>query len=190
MSGWRVRARAMCRCARRKSVGGEIDDLAGRCDLVLIDAPCTGTGSWRRNPDAKWRMRPARWNSARRSRPRFSSARCRCSRPAVAIAYVTCSVLDEENGTQVRAFLARHPEFSVQPPADIAKALGERAAIFGKAARLSAEGILMTAAHDRDRRFLRQRAAAGRLSARRRINDWGYANTAIAPLFPGQKSPR
>ena len=41
-----------------KSVGGEIDDLAGRMDLVLIDAPCTGTGAWRRNPDAKWRMRP------------------------------------------------------------------------------------------------------------------------------------
>ena len=41
-----------------KSVGGEIDDLTGRMDLVLIDAPCTGTGAWRRNPDAKWRMRP------------------------------------------------------------------------------------------------------------------------------------
>src|SRR5262249_56351450 len=41
-----------------KSIGGEIDDLAGRMDLVLIDAPCTGTGAWRRNPDAKWRIRP------------------------------------------------------------------------------------------------------------------------------------
>ena len=41
-----------------KSVGTELDDLAGRLDLVVIDAPCTGTGAWRRNPDAKWRMRP------------------------------------------------------------------------------------------------------------------------------------
>src|SRR5205823_7939796 len=41
-----------------KSVGTQIDDLQGRMDLVLIDAPCTGTGSWRRNPDAKWRVRP------------------------------------------------------------------------------------------------------------------------------------
>ena len=41
-----------------KSVGNELDDLAGRIDLVLIDAPCTGIGTWRRNPDAKWRMRP------------------------------------------------------------------------------------------------------------------------------------
>src|SRR5258708_10252413 len=41
-----------------KSVGNELADLAGRADLVLIDAPCTGIGTWRRNPDAKWRMRP------------------------------------------------------------------------------------------------------------------------------------
>jgi 16S rRNA (cytosine967-C5)-methyltransferase len=60
------------------------------------------------------------------------------------IAYVTCSVLDEENGAQVRSFLARHPEFSIAPPADVASALGERAFMFGKAARLSDEGILMT----------------------------------------------
>ncbi len=60
------------------------------------------------------------------------------------IAYVTCSVLDEENGAQVRAFLLRHPEFAIQPPAEVANALGERAFMFGKAARLSEEGILMT----------------------------------------------
>ena len=60
------------------------------------------------------------------------------------IAYITCSVLDEENGAQVRAFLSRHPEFSVQPPAEVANALGERAFMFSKAARLSEEGILMT----------------------------------------------
>jgi 16S rRNA (cytosine967-C5)-methyltransferase len=60
------------------------------------------------------------------------------------IAYVTCSVLDEENGAQVRGFLARHPKFSLQPPADVAKTLGERAFMFAKAARLSDEGILMT----------------------------------------------
>ena len=41
-----------------KSIGNELDDLEGRIDLVLIDAPCTGTGAWRRNPDAKWRVRP------------------------------------------------------------------------------------------------------------------------------------
>jgi 16S rRNA (cytosine967-C5)-methyltransferase len=60
------------------------------------------------------------------------------------IAYVTCSVLDEENGAQVRAFLSRQPGFSLQSPADTANALGERAFMFAKAARLSDEGLLMT----------------------------------------------
>ena len=58
-----------------KSVGTELADLAGRLDLVLIDAPCTGTGTWRRNPDAKWRVRPGALEvSASRSRPRCSTA--------------------------------------------------------------------------------------------------------------------
>jgi 16S rRNA (cytosine967-C5)-methyltransferase len=60
------------------------------------------------------------------------------------IAYVTCSVLAEENGDQVRGFLARHPEFSVRPAAEVAQALGERALTFGQAARFSEEGITLT----------------------------------------------
>jgi 16S rRNA (cytosine967-C5)-methyltransferase len=127
-----------------KSVGGEIDDLAGRCDLVLIDAPCTGTGSWRRNPDAKWRMRPGALEQRQKEQAEILERAVPLLKTGGRIAYITCSVLDEENGAQVRAFLSRHPEFSLQPPADTAKALGERALMFGKAARLSAEGILMT----------------------------------------------
>ena len=57
---------------------------------------------------------------------------------------MTCSVLDEENGVQVRAFLGRHAEFSIQPPAEVIDVLGEHAFMFGKAARLSGEGITMT----------------------------------------------
>jgi 16S rRNA (cytosine967-C5)-methyltransferase len=60
------------------------------------------------------------------------------------IVYITCSVLEQENNAQVGDFLARHAEFSVQPPADVIQSLGERAFMFGKAARLSGEGILMT----------------------------------------------
>jgi 16S rRNA (cytosine967-C5)-methyltransferase len=127
-----------------KSVGGEIDDLAGRIDLVLIDAPCTGTGSWRRNPDAKWRMRPGALEQRQKEQAEILDRAVPLLKSGGRIAYVTCSVLDEENGAQVCGFLARHPEFSVQPPADVAKALGERAFMFSKAARLSDEGILMT----------------------------------------------
>ena len=60
------------------------------------------------------------------------------------IVYITCSVLEDENGGQVRAFLGRHPEFAVMPPAEIARPLGDRAFLFNKAARLGSEGLLMT----------------------------------------------
>jgi 16S rRNA (cytosine967-C5)-methyltransferase len=60
------------------------------------------------------------------------------------IAYITCSVLADENGGQVRSFLSRHSGFTAAPAADITAALGERAFLFGKAVRASAEGILMT----------------------------------------------
>ncbi|HEY1310047.1 MAG TPA: RsmB/NOP family class I SAM-dependent RNA methyltransferase [Pseudolabrys sp.] len=127
-----------------KSVGGELDDLAGRCDLVLIDAPCTGTGAWRRNPDAKWRMRSGALEQRQKEQTEILDRAVPLLKAGGRIAYVTCSVLDEENGVQVRAFLARHPEFSVQPPAEVAGALGESAFMFTKAARLSEFGLLMT----------------------------------------------
>jgi 16S rRNA (cytosine967-C5)-methyltransferase len=61
------------------------------------------------------------------------------------IAYVTCSVLAEENGYQVRALLSRHPDFAVMPPREfVAPALGERAALFLRAALVAEEGLLMT----------------------------------------------
>jgi 16S rRNA (cytosine967-C5)-methyltransferase len=127
-----------------KSVGGELDDLAGKCDLVLIDAPCTGTGSWRRNPDAKWRMRPGALDQRQKEQSEILDRAVPLLKAGGRVAYITCSVLDEENGAQVRAFVARHPEFSVQAPADIVSVLGERAFMFSKAARLSDAGILMT----------------------------------------------
>jgi 16S rRNA (cytosine967-C5)-methyltransferase len=127
-----------------KSVGGEIADLAGRCDLVLIDAPCTGTGAWRRNPDAKWRMRPGALEQRVKEQADILDRAVGLLKPGGRIAYITCSVLEEENGTQVRAFLARHAEFSMVPPAEVIEVLGERAFMFSKAARLSDEGVSMT----------------------------------------------
>jgi 16S rRNA (cytosine967-C5)-methyltransferase len=127
-----------------KSVGGELDDLAGRMDLALIDAPCTGTGAWRRNPDAKWRMRPGALEQRQKEQAEILDRAVGLLKPGGRIVYVTCSVLDEENGAQVRAFLSRHSGFSVQPPAAVGQALGERAFMFGKAARVSGEGILLT----------------------------------------------
>jgi 16S rRNA (cytosine967-C5)-methyltransferase len=127
-----------------KSVGTEIDDLAGRIDLVLIDAPCTGTGAWRRNPDAKWRMRPGALEQRMKEQAAVLDRAVPLLKSGGRIAYVTCSVLEEENGDQVRGFLGRHEEFSVLPPADIVQALGERAGAFVRVARLSEVGLTMT----------------------------------------------
>lgn len=127
-----------------KSIHDELADLDGRMDLVLIDAPCTGTGSWRRNPDAKWRLRPGALDIRMKDQAATLERAAPLLKPGGRIAYVTCSVLQEENGGQVRAFLARHPDFSLQPPARVAEALGERAFLFKRAALLSEEGILMT----------------------------------------------
>jgi 16S rRNA (cytosine967-C5)-methyltransferase len=127
-----------------KSIGGELDDLTGRMDMVLIDAPCTGTGSWRRNPDAKWRMRPGALEQRVKEQAEILDRAVPFIKLGGRIAYITCSVLDEENGAQVRGFLTRHPDFSVLPPVEVADALGERAFMFKKAARLSPEGLMMT----------------------------------------------
>ena len=119
-------------------------DLAGRADLVLIDAPCTGTGAWRRNPDAKWRVRPGALAERLKEQAEALDRAAPLVKPGGRIAYVTCSVLDDENGAQVRAFLARHSDFAIVPPADAASALGERAFLFRRAVLMSDEGLLMT----------------------------------------------
>jgi 16S rRNA (cytosine967-C5)-methyltransferase len=127
-----------------KSIGSEITDLVGRLDLVLIDAPCTGIGAWRRNPDAKWRVRPGALEVRVKEQIDVLDRAATLVKPGGRIAYITCSVLDEENGAQVRGFVERHPGFAVQPPAEVVNVLGERAYMFSRAVRLSDEGLLMT----------------------------------------------
>jgi 16S rRNA (cytosine967-C5)-methyltransferase len=127
-----------------RSVGSQLDDLAGRIDLVLIDAPCTGIGTWRRNPDAKWRMRPGALEQRINEQTKVFDRAVSLLKPDGRIAFITCSVLQEENADQVRAFLTRHPRFSAMPAAEVVQALGEHAFIFSRAARLSDEGITMT----------------------------------------------
>jgi 16S rRNA (cytosine967-C5)-methyltransferase len=119
-------------------------DLAGRIDLVLIDAPCTGTGAWRRNPDAKWRVRPGALANRLQEQATVLDRAAALAGPRGRIAYVTCSVLTEENGDQVRGFLARHPQFKLMPPSEVAGALGERAFLFRRAVLMTQEGLLMT----------------------------------------------
>jgi 16S rRNA (cytosine967-C5)-methyltransferase len=119
-------------------------DLAGRFDLALLDAPCTGTGAWRRNPDAKWRVRPGALAERIKQQTALLDRGAALVKAGGRIAYITCSVLAEENGDQVRAFIGRYPNFSVEKPAEMAQALGERAYLFTHAALISEEGLLMT----------------------------------------------
>ena len=119
-------------------------DRAGLADLVLIDAPCTGIGTWRRNPDAKWRMRPGALAERIKDQILVLDRSAALVKPGGRIAYITCSLLAEENGDQVRGFLARHSGFAIVPPDEVAGALGERAFMFRRAVLVSDEGLLMT----------------------------------------------
>jgi 16S rRNA (cytosine967-C5)-methyltransferase len=126
---------------------GEADPLAdikASADLVLIDAPCTGTGTWRRNPDAKWRMRPGALEIRLKDQAEVLDRAVTLVKPGGRIAYITCSVLPAENGEQIRAFLGRHTQFSLVPPAETVTVLWDKAEDFAAAALQSPEGWLMT----------------------------------------------
>jgi 16S rRNA (cytosine967-C5)-methyltransferase len=119
-------------------------DIKASADLVMIDAPCTGTGTWRRNPDAKWRMRPGALEIRVKDQAEALDRAAGLVKPGGRIAYITCSVLKVENGEQMRSFIARHPGFSVVPPEQTASVLRDKADAFAQAALASPEGWLMT----------------------------------------------
>jgi 16S rRNA (cytosine967-C5)-methyltransferase len=106
--------RAGVHCVEVRTPAGNDDllvDVFGKADLVLIDAPCTGTGTWRRNPDAKWRTRPGALDQRCKEQAEVLDRAATLVKPGGRIAYVTCSVLTEENDAQAQAFMTRHPGF-------------------------------------------------------------------------------
>ena len=140
-------SRAGVHNAEVRAPKGEADPLAdikASADLVLIDAPCSGTGTWRRNPDAKWRIRPGALDIRLKDQIEVLDRAARLVKAGGRIAYITCSVLPPENSGQVRAFVARHPEFSVQAPEQTASVLWDKAEAFAEAALRTEEGWLMT----------------------------------------------
>jgi 16S rRNA (cytosine967-C5)-methyltransferase len=90
---------------------------AGTFDRVLVDAPCTGTGTWRRNPDARHRLTEQDLLELTRKQSSILDAAGRLVRPGGRLIHATCSLLEQENEGQVSAFLIRHPEFALVPPA-------------------------------------------------------------------------
>ena len=104
---------------------GKLDplaDLDGQADLVVVDAPCTGTGTWRRNPDAKWRLRRGSLSGRLNDQANVLDRAVRLARPGGRIAYVTCSVLPEENDGAVSALLGRHAGLTVEPSGAVLEA--------------------------------------------------------------------
>jgi 16S rRNA (cytosine967-C5)-methyltransferase len=121
-----------------------LDDVVGQVDLVLIDAPCTGIGAWRRNPDAKWRVRPGALEQRIKDQDEVLARAAPLVRQGGRIAYITCSLLAEENGDRIAAFLAAHPAFAVLAADEMVRALPGRAAEFGAAVLVTDGGLLMT----------------------------------------------
>ncbi|HEV2531668.1 RsmB/NOP family class I SAM-dependent RNA methyltransferase [Phenylobacterium sp.] len=89
--------------------------LDARMDVVFVDAPCTGTGSWRRHPDTKWRLTPQALERRLAEQDQVLDDATAFVKPGGRIVYVTCSLLPEEDEDRVTAFLARHPDFQVAP---------------------------------------------------------------------------
>lgn len=124
--------------------GDNLSDVRASADLVVVDAPCTGTGTWRRNPDAKWRIRPGALDVRIRDQIVVLDRAAGLVRPGGRIAYITCSVLPQENNAQIADFVRRHPEFTIRPQARIIAALGDEAEAFADATLQCPQGLLMT----------------------------------------------
>ena len=100
----------------------KIKRLAGKIDRVLVDAPCSGLGTIRRNPDLKWRQTPEEIKKLGQTQLAILESAGRLVKPGGRLVYATCSLLDQENQGLVELFLEKHPEFEVLPAAE---ALGQ-----------------------------------------------------------------
>lgn len=106
-----------------------LSDLAGQVDHVFVDAPCSGTGTWRRKPETRWRLTPERLAAFSATQDMLLDLAARLVRPGGKLHFVTCSLLDEEGADRAAAFLARHPDWSAQPidlPSGRARGVGRR----------------------------------------------------------------
>ncbi|MFC3099298.1 RsmB/NOP family class I SAM-dependent RNA methyltransferase [Altererythrobacter lauratis] len=91
-------------------------DWQGRADLVLVDAPCSGTGTWRRNPESRWRLTARELDRLTALQARLLDIATKLVKPGGRLVYVTCSLLDEEGAGQVEGFLAANPRFRAVTP--------------------------------------------------------------------------
>ena len=134
--------RAGARNVQVREAGAALDDLAGKMDAVLIDAPCTGSGVWRRRPDAKWKLTERALGNRLGEQAALLASATRFLKPGGRLVYVTCSLLPDENDDQIAAFVAANPGFRVVPPAEVAAGAG--VAGLGEAALHVTNGLVLS----------------------------------------------
>jgi 16S rRNA (cytosine967-C5)-methyltransferase len=112
-----------------------LQDLKGQADIVLVDAPCSGTGTWRRNPETRWRLTPERLDRLAKLQAHLLDVAAELVRPGGFLVYAVCSLLEEEGRGQAEAFGSRRSAFIWQAfPIEFGRAAGP--------------GRLLTPAHD------------------------------------------
>jgi 16S rRNA (cytosine967-C5)-methyltransferase len=132
-----ARARAVIE-TRLLNTPNELADLAdwhGKADLVLVDAPCSGSGTWRRNPEGRWRLTSARLDRLIAVQERLLDIAAELVRPGGCLVYAVCSLLSREGAGQVERFLSRHSSWNSQE-------------LSNTAGRAEGAGRLLTPAHD------------------------------------------
>jgi 16S rRNA (cytosine967-C5)-methyltransferase len=102
----------------------KVKRLAGKIDRVLVDAPCSGLGTLRRNPDLKWRQSPEGVVNMRAKQASILAAASTLVKPGGRLVYATCSLLAEENEDVAEMFLKKHPEFAPTPCGEILRQQG------------------------------------------------------------------
>ncbi|NPA43242.1 MAG: RsmB/NOP family class I SAM-dependent RNA methyltransferase [Chlorobi bacterium] len=90
----------------------DMEGLEGKADVVLVDAPCSGSGTWKRKPHLKWKFDPAAFERIRNTQRHVLDTYARWVKPGGKLVYVTCSVLEDENRRQVEDFLKRNKDFT------------------------------------------------------------------------------
>jgi len=101
--------------ARRAGVEVHVSDAPAQAgfDVVVADVPCSGSGAWRRQPQAKWDLTPDRLAELTALQSEILDEAARCTAPGGVLAYMTCALLDAENAAQISAFATRHPNWTV-----------------------------------------------------------------------------
>ena len=160
----------------------KVKRLAGKADRVLVDAPCSGLGTVRRNPDLKWRHEPSDIGELAVKQSAILVAAARLVKPGGRLVYATCSLLGQENRAIADAFLAAHPEFT---ELDAVELLAKRGIVIASAAAPALE--LLPHMHGTDGFFacVMERRAAAKAQPASATEAPDAADEPDAPSAPG-----